>query len=140
MNVITSIELIQAQTVNKQFKQVLGTIINDIRSGHKLSESMSRHPDVFPSLFCRSLSVGEQSGELAKVLDQAADYMEKTLNTKKGLKGALAYPAFMAGVALVVIFVLVNFVFPVFTGLYDSMGVKVPSRPGLMFRLSALPN
>jgi type II secretory pathway component PulF len=90
VNAVTSLELIQAQTVDASFKSVLRKVLIDVRSGQKLSDAMSRHPNVFSSLDCRSLSVGEQSGELGKVFLQTADYLEKGMNARKGIKGALS--------------------------------------------------
>lgn len=127
VNLITSLELLQAQANNATFKEVLGKIILDVRSGHKLSDAASQFPAVFPSLFCRSLSVGEQSGELAKVISQSADYMEKNVNARKSVKSSLAYPAFMMVITVVVVFILINFVFPTFMGLYATMGAHIPT-------------
>jgi len=126
VNIITALELLQAQASNSYFKEVLHKVIADIRTGQSLSDAMSHYPDVFPPLYCRSLKVGEQSGELARVLNQFADYLEKGVSTRESLKGALAYPAFMVLVAVVVVIVLVSFVFPTFIGLYKTMGVELP--------------
>jgi type IV pilus assembly protein PilC len=126
VNVVTSLELIQAQTVDPTFKSVLRKILVDIRSGQKLSDAMSKHPNIFSSLFCRSLSVGEQSGELGKVLFQTAEYLEKGVTARKSIKSALTYPIITIVVALVVVVILVSFVFPTFIGMYNSMGAELP--------------
>lgn len=127
VNIVTSLELIAAQTANPTLKSVLGKVLSDVRSGHKLSDAMSLHPRVFTSLYCRSLSVGEQSGEMSKILNQIAEYQEKGVKARKSVKSALSYPAFMMVVALIVVFVLINFVFPTFIGLYTTMGAKLPA-------------
>ena len=103
VSVVTALELLQGQSTNERMKKVLINVISDIRSGQRLSDAMSKHSDVFSPLFCRSLSVGEQSAELSIVLNQVADYMEKDSVAKKGIKGALAYPAVIAVVAIAVI-------------------------------------
>ena len=127
VNIITGLELIEAQTANPTLKSVLNKVIADVRAGQKLSDAMSRHPTVFTSLYCRSLCVGEQSGDMSKVLNQIAEYQEKGVKARKGIKSALGYPIFMMVVALVVVFVLINFVFPTFIGLYTTMGAKLPA-------------
>ncbi len=132
VSVITALELLQGQSTNKTMKSALGTVISDIRTGQRLSDAMSKHPAIFSPLFCRSLSVGEQSAELSIVLNQIAEYMEKDLVAKKSVKSALAYPALISVVSIVVIGVLVQFVFPTFLGLYSSLGAEVPLMPRIL--------
>jgi type IV pilus assembly protein PilC len=127
VNIITSLELIASQTSNLMLKSVLTKVISDIRSGQKLSDAMSSHPAVFSSLYCRSLAVGEQSGDMSRTLNQIADYQEKGVKARKNVKSALSYPAFMAVACIAVVFVLLTFVFPTFIGLYKTMGVKLPA-------------
>jgi type IV pilus assembly protein PilC len=132
VSVVTALELLQGQATNESLKKVLGTVISDIRSGHRLSDAMSKHTQIFSPLFCRSLSVGEQSAELSIVLNQIADYMEKDSVAKKSVKSALAYPVVISVVSLAVIVLLVNFVFPTFMGLYNTMGAEVPLLPRIL--------
>jgi type IV pilus assembly protein PilC len=135
VSVVTALELLQGQSTNQTMKTVLGTVISDIRSGHRLSDAMSKHSTIFSPLFCRSLSVGEQSAELSIVLNQVADYMEKDMVAKKGVKSALAYPIVISVISLAVIVLLVNFVFPTFLGLYSTLGAKVPLAPRILLAI-----
>ena len=48
----------------------------EICSGRSLAESMANHPTLFDSLTTRMVEVGEQSGNLASVLHELADYRE----------------------------------------------------------------
>ena len=125
-DIVTSLQLLQAQITNRVFRRVLDEVIADLRAGNRLSDSMSKHPTVFPNLYCRSLSVGEQTGSLEVVLRQLADHMEKELAAKGGVKKALAYPIMVSIVAVIVVAVLVTFVLPSFMGLYSTMGAELP--------------
>ncbi len=135
VSVVTALELLQGQATNQTMKTVLGTVISDIRSGQRLSDAMSKHPSIFSPLFCRSLSVGEQSAELSIVLNQIAEYMEKDVVAKKSVKSALAYPLVISVVALAVIVLMVNFVFPTFMGLYSTLGAQVPLLPRILLAI-----
>ncbi len=121
-----ALELMQSQVSNRRFGKVLGQVTADLRGGDRLSTALSKHADVFPELYLRSLSVAEQSGNLETVLRQMADYVEKEAATRKKIKGALAYPVFISVVALVVIMVLVLFIVPAFAKLYTSLGAELP--------------
>lgn len=126
VNITTSLELLQAQITNRILRRVFGEVVSDLRRGNQLSMALGKHPGVFSPIYCRSLSVGEQTGGLEVVLRQIADYMEKEAVANKSVRSALMLPVITAVVAVVVIGVLVAFVFPAFSGLYGSLGASLP--------------
>jgi len=138
VNIVTALGLLQEQISNRTLKKVVEDVVNDIRNGNQLSTSMSRHPDVFSSMSCRTLSIGEQTGGLETMLKQVADYMEKEIVTRKGIKGALMYPMIAAGVTVVVVGVLMFFVLPAFANLYGSLGAELPALTRIMIDFSVL--
>ncbi len=125
IDIVTSLELLRAQA-SAGLKRVLGEVMSELRSGHRLSAALSKHPNIFPQIYVRSLGIGEQTGGLESVLKQIADYMEKELTTSKSVKGALRYPIIVSVVAFIVIAIMVTFVLPAFTSLYSSMGAQLP--------------
>jgi len=126
IDIAASMELLQEQATNRAIRKVLGKVAYDIRSGNQFSTALEKHPKVFSPMYCRLLSVGEQSGDLETVLRQVADYMEKEAATAKETKSALMMPAITAIIAVVVIGLLVTFILPSFTSLYASLGVELP--------------
>jgi type IV pilus assembly protein PilC len=136
VNIVTSLELLKDQISNHTLKKVVIEIISDIRAGNQLSVAMSRHPDVFNPLSCRTLAIGEQTGGLETMLRQVADYMEKEMVTRKGIKGALMYPAIALVVTVGVVAVLMLFVLPAFAGFYSDLGAKLPAITRMMLSAS----
>lgn len=126
IDIVGSLELLQLQTSNRTLKKVLGDVMTDLRGGNQLSVALAKHPEVFTTVYCRLLSVGEQSGDLETVLKQVADYIEKEITTTKETKNALTYPVITAIVTVVVIGILATFVLPAFGSLYGSLGVDLP--------------
>ncbi len=124
---VTSIELLQAQATNRSFKKILAEVLSDVRGGSALSEALSRHPRVFPQVYHRLVSVGEQTGNLETVLRRAAGYIERVAITQKSVKNALIYPIIVLIVAILVIAVMVTFVLPAFSDLYSTFGVELPA-------------
>ena len=135
LNIVTALELLENQAGNRIFKRVLGEIIADVRAGSQLSAALCKHPQIFSTIHCQSLKVGEQTGGLEVVFRQIAAHAEKQVNSKKGIKNAMTYPIIAAVVALVVITVMVIFVLPAFKNLYVSLGVKLPALTSLMLNL-----
>jgi type IV pilus assembly protein PilC len=138
ISIVTALELLQGQIAKQSLKKVIGEIIGDIRGGNQLSVAMSRHPEIFPPLTCRTLSIGEQSGSLETMLRQMADYMEKEVNTRKGIKGALLYPAIAGVVAIGVVGILMFFVLPAFADLYGSLNAQLPALTRILMDTSEI--
>jgi type IV pilus assembly protein PilC len=136
INIVTSIELLQEQVTNHSLKKAMQEILADLRGGDQLSVAMSRHPDIFNALSCRTLSIGEQTGGLETMLRQIADYMEKELVASKSVRSALMYPVFALVVTVVVVGILVGFVLPAFSNLYGSLGAELPTMTKVMMDFS----
>jgi type IV pilus assembly protein PilC len=136
INIVTSIELLQEQVTNHSLKKAMQEILADLRGGDQLSVAMSRHPDIFNALSCRTLSIGEQTGGLEAMLRQIADYMEKELVASKSIRSALMYPIFALVVTVVVVGILVGFVLPAFSNLYGSLGAELPTMTRVMMDFS----
>jgi type IV pilus assembly protein PilC len=138
VNIVTALELLQEQITNRTLKKVIIDVIADIRSGDELSVAMARHQEVFSPMACRTLSIGEQTGGLETMLRQVADYMEKELVTRKGIKGALMYPVIALIVTVIVVGIMVMFVLPAFAGLYADLGAKMPTITVIIMNFSTI--
>jgi len=136
-DIVTSLDLLQGQITNRGFKTILGQVASDIRGGTSLSTAMSKHPRAFSEMYHRTISAGEQGGNLEIVLRQMADYIERSALTEKKIKSALSYPLMLAGVALVVIIIIIAFVMPTFIDLYSAFGVELPFATQLLIDVSA---
>ena len=136
VNIITSLELLQEQTANPNLKKAMLDIVKDLRNGNQLSVAMSKHPEVFTPLACRTLAIGEQTGGMETMLRQVADYMEKEITSAKSIKGALTYPIIASIVTVLVVGVLVGFVLPAFSDLYANLHVELPKITRMMMDFS----
>jgi type IV pilus assembly protein PilC len=135
-DIVTSLDLLQSQVTNPNFKRVIGEIASDIRGGSSLSSAMSRHPRAFPDIYYRTIAAGEQGGNLSLVLRQMADYLERGAVAGKKLKSALTYPIMLAVVGTIVVGIITTFVLPSFTSLYSAFGAKLPLTTRMLISLS----
>jgi type IV pilus assembly protein PilC len=136
INIVTALELLSEQIVNRTLKKVVSDMIADLRGGNQLSAAMSRHPNIFSTLACRTIGIGEQTGGLETMLRQIADYMEKELVTRKGIKGAMMYPIIALFFTVIVVGILMFFVLPAFANLYGDLGAKMPTITVMMMDAS----
>jgi len=126
-DVVTALELLQAQLTNRGFKKILAEVVADVRGGRPLSEAIGQHPRAFSTLYSRLVSVGERTGNLEAVLRRAADYIERSYVTQKTVKNALVYPVILLLVTFGVVALMVGFVLPAFSGLYSSFNIELPA-------------
>jgi len=126
VSIVPSLSILADQTVDKQFKDILNKMHDDVEAGSSLSEAAARHPHAFGELFVNLLQAGEQSGRLDEILDRLAIYLEKTGELFRKVRSALIYPAFVTLLAFgITVFLLVAIV-PKFRDIFSSLGGKLP--------------
>ncbi|MFC2010747.1 type II secretion system F family protein [Chloroflexota bacterium] len=137
ISLLPALEILGRQvTSSRTFKKVLGTIVNDLRAGGAFSQAISKHPKAFSEIYCRTITVGEQTGNMGMVLNQMADYLEKQGALAKKIGGALRYPMMVMGVGLVVGILLMTVVMPQMMSMFTSMGVELPVPTRILIGIS----
>jgi len=127
ISLLPALEILQGQvTTSRVFKKILETIADDIGAGSSFSQAISKHPKAFSDIYCRTIAVGEQSGNLETVLNRMADYHERQGTVAKKIGRSLTYPLLILGVGIVVVIVLMTVVMPKLLGMFTAMGVDLP--------------
>ena len=82
---------ISAQSVNNQnYTEAIEKVIEDIKNGVPISESLAKYPKLFPTLFISLVAVGERTGSLEEILVTFSDFYEEEVdNTLKELTAFL---------------------------------------------------
>lgn len=111
---------------NKAMRAMLLGIKVDLEGGSQLSQALSAHPDTFDDLFCSLVEAGEQSGTLERLLNEIANYKEKSESLKRKIKKAIMYPISVLVIAFIVTAILLMFVVPQFETLFQSVGSELP--------------
>jgi len=127
ISLLPALEILQGQVAtSRAFRKTLGSIVDDIRGGGAFSQAIAKHPKAFSDIYCRTIAVGEQSGNLETVLNRMADYLEKQGAIAKKIGGALTYPMMVLGVGVVVVAILMTVVMPQLLGMFTAMNVELP--------------
>lgn len=135
---VQCLEILASQQNNATFKEVLLKVKGDVEAGSTFAEALRKHPHVFNELFCNLVAAGEAGGILDTILNRLANYIEKSMNLKKKVKGAMVYPATVLAIALIVVAGLLIFVIPVFQKMFADMGGTLPAFTQLVINLSNL--
>ncbi|MBT5954242.1 type II secretion system F family protein [bacterium] len=131
-----SLTLLQKQVGSKILKDRLAEVISDIDAGSSISESFTKHTDIFPKFYPMLLKAGEASGNISKVLDYIGEYLERINNLKKELVGVFIYPGIVVCVGLGLLMVILSFVAPTFKTVFTESGVKLPGPTIALFGAS----
>ena len=135
-DIIAALDVLQSQISNKGFRKMVNQIMTDVRSGARLSGAMMKHPKAFSKLFCRTMAVGEETGNMEQVLRQMATYIEKQAAARSKVKGAMIYPIIVILLVVAVVAVMTFFVMPNFMGLYAALGAELPAMTKALLGIS----
>lgn len=131
-----AIDVMQRQTKNKRFSQVLEEINADVRRGTSLSESFGRHKKVFSDLFVAMVSAGEESGNLGDALRTVAIQMERSYHLKKKVRGAMMYPAIIIFAMVIIGVLMLIFVVPTLTSTFAELEAELPASTQFVIAIS----
>jgi type IV pilus assembly protein PilC len=124
------------QETNPLLRKVLTQLKHDVEAGEDFSTALAKFPQYFDATFVAMMKASEQTGTMGEMLDQAATYMQRELETRQKVRGALAYPAVMLAVAVGVTIFLLTYVLPKFTPLFERKDIKLPQLTVCLMALS----
>jgi general secretion pathway protein F len=124
------------QTSNPTFKKIIAQIKDAVNEGNSLTSALSDHPRLFSKIYINMVKSGEASGSLDVVLEQLAEFGEAQHVMKSRIRAALIYPAFMALVGTVVLFLLITFIVPSITQVFDDTQQALPLPTLILINLS----
>ncbi len=122
--IVQCLDILQGQTDNKIFANVLRDIKASVEQGATFSDSLRRHPKVFDHLYTNLVQAGEVGGILDTILNRLAVYIEKSMKLKRQVRGALMYPSIVIVVFFGVLSILLIFVIPGFERMFKDFGAK----------------
>ena len=121
-----ALEVIADQTTSGRFKRLINQIIERVKSGQSLANSLSRFPKVFDPLFVNMIRVGEESGTLEENLEYLSNELDDRLELRRNVQAASFYPAIILSATLGLGLVLAYFVLPKITRLFETLSFELP--------------
>ena len=108
------------------WREMMEGSLGSLKSGKSFSASLETYPDTFRSFYVNMVRSGEASGNLARVLSDLGEYMERKKALRASVVSALTYPLILLVVATLSVFIMLGFVVPEFEALFDDMGESLP--------------
>lgn len=107
-----ALSTMQAQTENKHFKEIVGSITKDVEGGQSLASSFSKFPGVFSDVYVNMVRAGEAGGILDDILKRLAAQVERDASMRKKIKSAMTYPVVILVIMIIAFFGVMMFVIP----------------------------
>lgn len=123
------------QAENSTLAEIINTLQKDVEGGLSLSEAMGKHK-IFPTIFINMVRAGEAGGVLDEVLLRVAEHFEKEANLKAKIKSAMSYPIAMFSFSMLILFVMITFIVPMFVGMFEDLGGNLPLPTKILLFLS----
>ncbi len=111
---------------NEHVAELLTQIRNDVRGGASLFSALESHPGVFSRFYLNMIRAGEAGGALEVVLTRLTEFMARSQELKETVKSALIYPTILVGVSVLSVVVLLIFVVPQFSQMFEESGRALP--------------
>lgn len=135
LSVTDALVILESQTERK-FGRVVAQILRDVEGGLSFAAALERHPLVFSKVYVALVKVGEAAGALDETMGRLSETMEKQEEFKAKVKGALIYPSIVLSGMGVVTIVMLVFVIPRLTSLYQDFGAELPATTRLLISVS----
>ncbi|HUO35578.1 MAG TPA: type II secretion system F family protein [Candidatus Acidoferrum sp.] len=133
---VQCLEILAGQQENKTFQKILNGVRSSVEGGTTLSAAMKQYDKVFDPLYYNMVEAGETGGILDTILQRLSTYIEKNVKLKSAVKSAMIYPTAVLGIAGGVITLLLWKVVPIFTTLFNGLGVDLPLPTRIVIGLS----
>jgi len=133
---VQCLEILAAQTENKNLAAIINQVKDGVQGGATLSEALARHPKVYDQLYTNMVEAGEVGGALDAILVRLAVYREKADKLVRKVKGAMIYPAVVAFVAAAVTIGMLTFIVPVFAKMFGGLNADLPKPTQIVLQIS----
>lgn len=105
----------------------ISQILRNIEGGSTFANALEAHPDAFSKVYVALIRAGESAGVLDTILVRLADNLESEREFRSKTKGALIYPVIVLIGMTVVGIVMMVFVLPKLTSMYQDFNAELPA-------------
>jgi general secretion pathway protein F len=121
---------------NPLLRAVLLQIADSVRKGASFSAALDEHSRLFSRLYSSMVRVGEEAGQLPKVMTDLADMLEHEDEVRGEVQAAVAYPVFVLCFGIVTVTILLTFVLPRLFGMFEEMMATLPFPTLVLLKVS----
>lgn len=118
--------LIDLTDDNERLSKLIGKVLEKVKGGSSLADALEMQTGIFSKFYLNMLRAGEAGGNLGEVLTRLSEYLERSRELKETVSTALIYPAILLVMSVASLLVMLTFVVPQFTEMFESAGKALP--------------
>jgi type IV pilus assembly protein PilC len=126
INVLQILKIQAQQSENSALNERLIEVSLDVERGGTLAGALEKHGNFFPKIITSMVEAGEAGGILDAVMERLAAHFENQHDLEEKIRTATTYPIIVSGLAVAVMGLMVFFVLPKFSEIFESMGFEMP--------------
>ena len=133
---VSSLRLVAQNETDKQLKQLLLDVADDVHAGNGLADSFAVRGEGLPNSFIETVRAGEESGKLDECFTRLKKYYVDAADINSKVGSAMIYPIMLICVAVVVIGIIMVSAVPVFEDAFAGMGNQLPFPTRMLIAIS----
>lgn len=133
-----AITIIADDTTDKSASMFFRTIQAELERGTAFSQALAHYPAAFDTVYVSLVEAGENSGQLDNIMKNLAQSLEKDVRLQSQVRSALLYPMFVLGSLFVLGGLIMFFVLPRITKVFEQLNVQLPLSTRLLIKFSSL--
>ncbi len=122
-----ALRFVVENTRSARARSILATVRDKVRAGSSLAAALAAEPHSFSKLYVGLIRAGEAGGSLSVTLERIATLLERERNLSASLRSAMVYPALLVVAAIGSVVLLLEYVLPQFTPIFEQAGAKLPA-------------
>jgi len=133
-----SLQVLMELSENEKVKRTVTEIRDHVREGGSLSDALEKQHGAFSRLFVNMVRAGEVGGTLDVTLNRLSEYLERTADLKDSVISALIYPAILLVLAAGSLILLLVYIIPQFTPIFEELGGDLPTITKMVLAVGSL--
>jgi general secretion pathway protein F len=121
-----SLEILISLTEIDRLRDLLAEIREEVQGGSTLSDAMEARSETFSRFYISMVRAGEAGGALGPVLVRISEFMERSKALRETVTSALIYPAILVVISVLSVIMLLMFVVPQFSVMFEQSGKALP--------------
>jgi len=111
--ILAALEIVGKTAGNKVVEIAVDNVRANVREGENIAEPLAKSK-IFPPMVTRMVSVGEQSGELEKMLSKIADFYDEQVDAAVSALTSMIEPLIIAFLGIVIGTIVICMFLPIF--------------------------
>jgi type IV pilus assembly protein PilC len=113
VTVLSALDIVSKTSGNKVVEEAVLSCSKAVRDGEPIAQPLLKS-GVFPPMVCRMISVGEQTGQLEKMLTKIADFYDEQVDSATSALTSMIEPLVIAFLGIVVGGIVISLFLPIF--------------------------